>query len=883
MVILLFPAVAVAQAPAVPDPIPGEVVFVPYAESIGIELDGNLSDWDDFLWITTGDGPMPSSDPAENGSITWSVAADATGLYVAGTMPDANIIAGQHGTAYWNEDSMEFYVNLSDDINAPTYGTGIAQITFSPVNLGNTDPTDLVESGTNRAAVTVTGFVFATEDGWGVEAKIDWVDDFQPGHGANLGFQVHANGASSGDRNVKLIWSVADVDDISYNNPSVFGSAVLVDAGATEPPAVAERTFTVPTAEINFGINVNQHGYLPGLRKYSIFGWDSTTPVLWELVNLRGEVMLSGETEVLGLDDKVDQVVHLADFSEFEEVGAFRVRVGGEESWSFRISPTIYDDLALDAFRYFYRSRSGIELEPQYAGDDWARPAGHLSDDGVTCFRGIDQTGGEWDGCDYTLDAAGGWYDAGDYGKYVVPAAISVWTLLNAYEANPSGWADDAAPMPEAGNGIPDILDEARWEIEWMLSMQVPEGQADAGMVHHKLHDAVWAPDGILPPTDYDNDNDHSNPGTGRYLMPPSTQATLDVAAIGAQCARVWADLDPEFSTRCLTAAETAWAAANAHPEVFTGQVPGQGGGPYDDTDPSDEFAWAATELFITTGDDEYLAVEGSSEEFLNVPLESAPMWWGDVAALGPMSVVTAGRHLDAELVGRAEEAVIAGADWALALQDTFSNYRIPLLAFDWGSNSAALNNGLAMGLAHDLTGDDKYLTGMVEVMDYLLGRNPLNKSFISGYGEDAMEAPHHRFWANSAGFPPPPPGVVAGGVNSEPADPPAIELVSNLPIALRYIDDYGSYSTNEVAINWNAPLVWVASYLAQESAGERQGPVVAEVVAAEREVAEPTPTTVAVAAAEPDDDESRGWVVVLVAALGVLLLSGAAWQQRKN
>jgi endoglucanase len=301
--------------------------------------------------------------------------------------------------------------------------------------------------------------------------------------------------------------------------------------------------------------------------------------------------------------------------------------------------------------------------------------------------------------------------------------------------------------------------------------------------------------------------------------MPPSTQASLDTAAIGAQCARIWADLDPDFATRCLNAAEAAWLAAEANPAEFTGHVPGDGGGPYDDSDPSDERAWAATELYLTTRDEAYLDAIRESDEFLHVPLESAPMWWGDVAALGPMSVATAGRDLDPDLVTRADDAVIGSADWALSQRDTFSAYRIPLGGFEWGSNSAVLNNAVAMGLAYDITGDEEYFHGAAEAMDYLLGRNPLNVSFISGYGEDPMSAPHHRFWAGIAGLPTVPPGVVAGGVNAVPSDPTAEELVGSLPEALRYVDESGSWSTNEVAINWNAPLVWVTSFLAQGSA----------------------------------------------------------------
>ncbi|MBZ0288690.1 MAG: glycoside hydrolase family 9 protein, partial [Anaerolineae bacterium] len=123
------------------------------------------------------------------------------------------------------------------------------------------------------------------------------------------------------------------------------------------------------------------------------------------------------------------------------------------------------------------------------------------------------------------------------------------------------------------------------------------------------------------------------------------------------------------------------------------------------------------------------------------------------------------------------------------------------------------------MALAYDFTDDAKYRDGVVASMDYILGTNAVNQSFISGYGTTTMQHPHHRFWGNQPGqgFPPPPPGAIAGGPNGTPADDTAIRAVGELPTSRRYIDDIGSYSTNEVAINWNAPLVWVAAYLDEQ------------------------------------------------------------------
>jgi len=136
---------------------------------------------------------------------------------------------------------------------------------------------------------------------------------------------------------------------------------------------------------------------------------------------------------------------------------------------------------------------------------------------------------------------------------------------------------------------------------------------------------------------------------------------------------------------------------------------------------------------------------------------------------------------------------------------------------YPWGSNGLILNNMLLLSMAHKLSGEARYLDSVRLSMDYILGRNALNKSFVAGYGTYPMLHPHHRFWANdpARGFPAPPPGALSGGPNFNPNDPPsdAADLMS-LPPSKRYLDDVQSYTTNEVAINWNAPLVWVSAFL---------------------------------------------------------------------
>ena len=237
---LMLIGLAVPVSAQEPVEVPGEVVVVPLATDSPIVLDGDLGDWATLPAIVTNDGPMPSLDPANSGQMRWQVAADASTFYFAATITDDNIVAGRNGDDYWNEDSIELYLDVSGDDTLRSYGEGVGQITFSAVDRGNTDPEQLSLSGSGAPDFDVRGFVFATTAGWGVEMAIDMTEKVVPTSGESIGFQVQANGSSGGDRDVKLSWSAADTDDTSFQDPSVFGRAVFFDPSMTSVVEDAE-------------------------------------------------------------------------------------------------------------------------------------------------------------------------------------------------------------------------------------------------------------------------------------------------------------------------------------------------------------------------------------------------------------------------------------------------------------------------------------------------------------------------------------------------------------------------------------------------------------------------------------------------------------------
>jgi endoglucanase len=642
-------------------------------------------------------------------------------------------------------------------------------------------------------------------------------------------------------------------------------------------------------------IRVNQLGYFPNRQKLATLRADESSPVAWSLEDSSGTEVANGETTVFGDDNDSGEHVHIIDFSDYTTPGKnYKLKaksspVSGEglstssssktssssnsssrsssrssssnsgfssdwfsrfssrpgayskpgagsspalvESYPFDIADTLYNDLIYDSLKYFYHSRSGIEIKMPYCEEEqWARPAGHTNDVMPTS----QQEKGDWVyNENFTVDVTGGWYDAGDHGKYVVNGGITVWTLQNMYERglhNDDGvdaFADDTMNIPESGNSIPDVLDETRYHLDVMLKMQVPEGKDRAGMAFHKGHDETWTGLAVRP------DQDELD----RILKPPTTAATLNLAATAAQASRIWKEYDSSFADECITAAEKAWDAALKNPDIYAPFDEAIGGGPYGDDYVMDDFYWAACELYAATGGEQYLEFIHESDHCFEVPdyltkgeekKTVGQFNWGNTAALGTLTLALGASDLSEEDLQKCRDSVAKAGDFTLGIQDK-QGYGItiapcPVLdegfeGYPWGSNSFVTNSCLVLAYAYDYTQDTKYLDGMTEAMDYIMGRNPNELSYITGYGDYPVKNPHHRFFSHQvdSSFPTAPPGICVGGPNSGLQDPwvkgsgwnPGDRAPQKC-----YMDHIESWSTNECTINWNAPIGWIASYL---------------------------------------------------------------------
>lgn len=594
-------------------------------------------------------------------------------------------------------------------------------------------------------------------------------------------------------------------------------SASLLSGQEAAPVALSEATST---------IRVNQTAYLPGGPKRANLVRADQTAQTWALISATGARLASGKTKANGMDRSSGLEVHTIDFSDFDTPGdGYRLAVDGETSAPFSISREAYASLRNDALSYFYKVRSGIDIKAEFAGQAYARPAGHLGrrpnhgDTSVGCVdtRTAREVYGKAWSCGYKLNVAGGWYDAGDFGKYVVNGGIATAQLLASYERalnygseSSAALADNLISIPEAGNAVPDILDEARWELDFLVSMMVPEGEPYAGMAHHKMHGNRWTIGPILPHRDREL----------RVLHRPSTAATLNLAAAAAQGARLFARHDPAYAQRLLGAAIRAYQAAEANPDLYAPLTNGTfGGGDYSDDDVSDEFYWAAAELYLTTGDEAWLQRAKASPHWSGPVFYPDGFSWRATAALARIQLASVPSNLPSSDLKQIRSSVIKAADVYLKVQreEAFGLMYSPDQGFGWGSNQSLIQNMIVVATAYDITGEKRYLQAVRESMDYLLGRNALGISYVTGYGTLYSERQYSNIFAHATdpSYPKPPKGVLAGGPNSQPADDYAIKTLRDCAPQACYVDDPRSFSTNEIAINWNAPLVWIASFLA--------------------------------------------------------------------
>ncbi|NGM70912.1 hypothetical protein G6M89_18210 [Natronolimnobius sp. AArcel1] len=603
------------------------------------------------------------------------------------------------------------------------------------------------------------------------------------------------------------------------------------------------------------GVRVNQVGYplegvkraiitsqamnVDGVSTFSLVDADSGETVYEG--DLMDETLGEGEsadnpwdgTDAVSDEFGTDHSIKYATFTEFDEPGEYQVVVGDEESYSFEIADAsdLYAPVLRDVGRLYTLKRSSTRIEDPYTGLEMG--PGHEQDEEAIIAEPIGDWLEDYEAGD-TISITNGWYDAGDYGKYVNPTGVTVAQLMLAYERNPESFhagqfhIDHLVDDPELGE-MPDILVECKQGLHFLTQMQRPNGS-----LFYKLAGNESFPDMDVAPEDDDMD---------RYVFGTSSAGTAHACAVFAMAARIYEDHDPDFAQSMLEHAEDAWAWLEANPDLVWEESEDQdeGSGPYarDEYDEPDRF-WAAAELLRTTGDDSYdqwiqdtdLGYDGFEGPVDDLPSDvEAPIDWNNPVGLGHYAYFWA----DGDLAGTSHEdtetaaAGLNGAYWATQRYlddpdaDEFDAWTTGVYDLYWGWSKSGLSRAL-QGLwavemheeiGNEWIGDEPEAAVITEPLHHVLGRSPTGYSFVTGHGERSTQNPHDRI-VQSQEMDEPIPGMLVGGPHlSDGVDEDgtfehlgvdSTDAFDQGPL-LAYADIHDSYATNEWAINYTAPL----------------------------------------------------------------------------
>lgn len=560
-------------------------------------------------------------------------------------------------------------------------------------------------------------------------------------------------------------------------------------------------------------IRIDQEGYYPNGSKIAVLVLDSgqngtglTGPRAFYITRLLGgDTVFIGDLSYIRSSANSNLRTRIADFSLFKSTGTFQVLIAGRSSYPFRIREKVHQPIAEASLKAFYYLRASMALDSVYSGQ-WSRAAGHpdtaviIHPSAASIYRKAGST----------ISTPGGWYDAGDYNKYMVNSGISTATLLSAYEDFKTFFDTLRTHIPPMDKPLPDILNEILYNLRWMLSMQDPQD----GGAYNKCTNASF--DGMIMP---------AMAVQPRYVVQKGTAATLDLAGVAAQAARIFSAYKkelPGLSDSCRKAAEKAWKWCIAHPRMVYDQDamnvlydPKISTGGYGEKEFADEWFWAACELFILTGHQNY---KDSVLRHMNQPF-GLPSW-SQTGLLGYYSLVqdktqplskAAADSIRNRLIGMADGYIRASARNAFL---TVMGGR--KTDFVWGSNSNAANQGVLLAKVYRLTGERKYLDAALGNLDYLCGRNATGYCFVTGFGTFSPLHPHHRP-SIADGITEPVPGMLVGGPNPGEQDHSHYDFHDP---ETAYADLAGAYASNEIAINWNAPLVYLAAAMEVGFAG---------------------------------------------------------------
>ena len=554
-------------------------------------------------------------------------------------------------------------------------------------------------------------------------------------------------------------------------------------------------------------IRMNQVGFYPDQEKTMTL--ESKNPAETIRICIKGsdETIWEGQHVRSAVSPWSGKERKIFDFSEITEPGTYTV-IAGDETAEFIISENALDALAEAALKGFYHQRSGISGHPDTLVYIHASAATPERPEGTV------------------ISSPKGWYDAGDYNKYVVNSAYSMGLMANVFRTL------SRKSLITREESI-RFWEELEYNHQWLLTMKDP---SDGG-VYHKLTTPSF--EAFIAPTECRQK---------RYVVQKSVTASLDFAAVCAEMGMTWGthfggNLRHDINTRgvWIKAADGAdayrWAKENPdafyHQDKMNGMYdPDVVTGAYGDDSASDELFWAATSQYMANfpGDrDVYL-----TDVIENMPEEFTLMSWGNVAALGVFNWIESELHHrkfgefysglpdpyakhKEEIRGRCVKMLLEYCDKAIeAIEGSCYNcaYGNRPEDFHWGCCSSFCDQAICFLYAYELTNDKKYLDNAFRNVNYILGQNATGYCYVTGFGSKSPMHPHSRLCA-SDGIEEPIPGLLVGGPNPGQQDIAEVKIYGSDFPDESYEDVEPSYASNEVAINWNASLVAAITWLA--------------------------------------------------------------------
>jgi endoglucanase len=509
----------------------------------------------------------------------------------------------------------------------------------------------------------------------------------------------------------------------------------------TPAPAVAGEN--VPA------IKVDTVGFPADWPKVVIFNVDPTGAYLADATGKKLRDIDTSGAKAHGLDAASQDQVWQVDIGELA-AGEYQLVVGDAKSDVFKVGGSVYERALIAAQKHFYFQRTRIALEAPYAtweGDNYLREtASHAHKDVGWDLEEHPKKKTRW-------KVEGGWHDAGNFDMYIPSTGPTAQALLMAYEWNPELFADKELNIPESGNGVPDILDETRWGLIWILSIQ-----EEGGAFRHREAVMKWSPEG---PADKDT--------TERWIAGPSSSATAKAVAVLARASRVYRKYDEKFADRCANAAKRGWAWLLEHPEHL--RVDGKGAPQplWDDepefTDVGARFV-AAAEMWSVFRDKKALELARGYFDTEEAKVEGVMKGaWANVSRWA-MAILATDSKVPDDIKKMATERITAAADKMLEQVESGDGYRCAstLTDYYWAHNSNLMEKAHVLAVAARLNPEQpKYLQAARDQWHWILGRNPNGYSMVTrvGKGPDRI---YHMEWGKVER---PPPGYLIGGPNA--------------------------------------------------------------------------------------------------------------------